>query len=50
MGEKIRETNILEAETGRMNLRREIWERTLGNEIQGRKNMGIQNWRYIEEK
>ena len=25
-----------------MNLKREIWERNLGNEIQGRETMGLQ--------
>ena len=33
-----------------MNLRREILERNLRNEIQGRENMGLQNWGDIEEK
>ena len=31
-----------------MNLGREILERNLGNEIQGRENMGLQNWGDIE--
>ena len=35
---------------GRMNLMREIWERTFGNEIQGRENMRLQDWGDIEEK
>ena len=33
-----------------MNLRRGILERSLGNEIQERKTMGLQNWGDIEEK
>ena len=33
-----------------MSLRKEIWERNLGNEIQGRENMGLKNWGDIEEK
>ncbi len=33
-----------------MNLRREILERNLGNEVQGRENIGLQNWEDIEEK
>ena len=33
-----------------MNLRREIGERYLWNEIQGRTNMELQNWGEIEEK
>ena len=35
---------------GRMNLMREILERNLGNEIQGRENMELQNWGDIEDK
>ena len=47
-GEKIKEH--LGGIDGDMNLMREIWERTLGNEINGRENMGLQNWGDIEEK
>ena len=40
----------METETDMMNLRREISEINLGNEIQGRENMGLQNLGDIEEK
>ena len=33
-----------------MNLRREILERNLGDEVQERENMRLQNWGDIEEK
>ena len=51
IGEKIKKKkNIWEADTGIMNLRREIWERTFGNEIQVRENMELKSWGDIEEK
>ena len=51
IGEKIKKKkNTWEADIGIMNLRREIWERTFGNEIQVRENMGLQSWGDIEEK